>query len=146
MEDGGDGGILFSDEVLELLESPPSVYTSEDVFVSLNSISGVDIAKLIKSRAPASNQVLLQLLDTGSSHTFINAILLDRIHCNVVDISPMEFRVANGQTILCIQLVKGFSWWVQGHTFTVDALVLPLGAYDMVLGMTWLEAWNNLDQ
>jgi len=121
------------------------VYTSEDVFVSLNSISGVDIAKLIKSRAPASNQVLLQLLDTGSSHTFINAGLLDRLHCNVVDISPMEVRVANGQTILCSQLVKGFSWWVQGYTFTVDALVLPLGAYDMVLGMTWLEQFRPMN-
>jgi len=87
VEDGGDGGILLYDEVLDLLESPQSVYTPEDVFVSLNAISGADRTKLIKFRALASNQVVLQLLDTGSSHTFINAGLLDRLHCNVVDSS-----------------------------------------------------------
>lgn len=39
----------------------------------------------------------------------------------------------------CSQAVKSFSWWIQGHTFQNDALVLPLGAYDMILGMDWLE-------
>ena len=88
--------------------------------------------------------MVLQLLDTGSSHTFINAGLLDRIPCNVIDISPLEVRLANGQTILCTHLAKGFSWWLHGHTFTVDALVLPLGAYDMVLGMSWLEHFRPM--
>ena len=41
-------------------------------------------------------------------------------------------------------MVKKISWWVQGHTFTVDALVLPLGAYDMVLGMNWLEQFRPM--
>jgi len=113
VEDGGDGGIMLSDEVLELLESPQSLYAPEDVFVSLNAISGADKPKLIQFRALACNQVVLQLLDTGSSHTFINAGLLAKVPCNVVDITPMEVRVANEQTLLCSQAVKDFSWWVQ---------------------------------
>ena len=62
--------MLLSDEVLELLESPQPVYTPQDVFVSLNALSGADKARLIKFRALAGKQVVLQLLDTGSSHTF----------------------------------------------------------------------------
>jgi len=144
VDEGVDGGIILSDEVLEQLESPQSIYAPDDVFVSLNAITGADKARLIKFRALASNQVVLQLLDTGSSHTFLNAGLLNKLPCNMMDIAPTEVRVANGQTIMCTQMVKNFSWWVQGHTFTVDALVLPLGAYDMVLGMNWLEQFRPM--
>jgi hypothetical protein len=121
------------------------VYNPEDIFVSLNAISGGGKPRLTKFRGLARNQVVLQLLDTGSSHTFINVGLLDKISCTVVDITPTEVKVANGQTILCSQAVKNFSWWVQGHTFTADALVLPLGAYDMVLGMDWLEQFRPMN-
>jgi hypothetical protein len=45
----------------------------------------------------------------------------------------------------CSQAVKSFSWWVQGHTFQTDALVLPLGSYDMILGMDWLEQFCSMN-
>jgi hypothetical protein len=36
-------------------------------------------------------------------------------------------------------MVKGLEWWIQGHTFQVDARVLDLAAYDQILDMDWLE-------
>jgi hypothetical protein len=30
-------------------------------------------------------------------------------------------------------------WWLQGHTFAHDMRVLPLGGYDSILDMDWLE-------
>jgi hypothetical protein len=34
---------------------------------------------------------------------------------------------------------KDFQWWIQGHTFKVDAKILDLVTYDLILGMDWLE-------
>jgi hypothetical protein len=36
--------------------------------------------------------------------------------------------------------VSGLQWWIQGRTFTLDARVLALRCYDMIVGEDWLEA------
>jgi hypothetical protein len=33
----------------------------------------------------------------------------------------------------------GLEWRIQGLTFKVNAKVIEMGAYDLVLGMDWLE-------
>uniref|UniRef100_A0A0A8YL06 Uncharacterized protein n=1 Tax=Arundo donax TaxID=35708 RepID=A0A0A8YL06_ARUDO len=128
-----------------MLEAHDGFCSSDDVYVSLNAISGAEHTKVIKLRSLIQNQVLLQLFDTGSSHTFLSERMLDRIQCNVVQIQPIKVKVANGQTIFCTQVVKNLSWWIQENTFTVDSLVLPLGAYDMVLGMDWLQQFRTMN-
>jgi len=60
----------------DVLESPQNLFAPKDVLVSLNAITGAEKSKMIKFGALASNQVLLQLLDTDSSHTFISARML----------------------------------------------------------------------
>lgn len=70
--------------------------------------------------------------------------MLEKVPCALVDIPPIEVKVANGQSILCSQAAHKFDWWIQGHSFTIDALVLPTGAYDMVLGMDWLEQFRPM--
>jgi hypothetical protein len=40
--------------------------------------------------------------------------------------------------------VKGFEWWVQGHTFRTDAKIIDTGAYDLVLGTDWLEQFSPM--
>lgn len=95
VEDGGDGGIILSEDILDVLESPAPVRSPDDVFVSLNAISRVEKQRLIKFRSLVSNQVVLQLLDIDGSHTFRNANLVDKVPCTVVDIEPVEVKVEN---------------------------------------------------
>jgi hypothetical protein len=56
----------------------------------------------------------------------------------------MKVKVANGQVVLSDREVKGFSWWIQGHTFQQDVRILELAAYDLILGMDWLELYNPM--
>jgi hypothetical protein len=41
-------------------------------------------------------------------------------------------------------MVSNFTWWSQGNTFSIDARVLPLPYYDLVLGMDWLEKYSPM--
>lgn len=70
--------------------------------------------------------------------------MLARAQLSPESISPLTVRVANGQSIQCIQEVKGLEWWLQGYTFNVDAKVISLGAYDIILSMDWLEQHNPM--
>jgi hypothetical protein len=41
--------------------------------------------------------------------------------------------------MLCASQVPDLQWSVQKHTFTSDAIVIPLKFFNMVLGEDWLE-------
>jgi hypothetical protein len=44
---------------------------------------------------------------------------------------PMIVKVENGQRVPFDMIVPNFEWWLQGHTFNIDARVLDLAAYDL---------------
>lgn len=85
------------------------------------------------------NQVLLILVDSGSSNSFLNAHMLSRVDCTVQDTTPIPIKLANGEFMQCDKMVPALSWWCQGETFTTSMRVLELGAYDAILGMDWLQ-------
>jgi hypothetical protein len=74
----GDGVGILLDEMLEAMEHQPSD-TELDCHISLYAISGAATNKAIHLRALVGNQVLSILVDSGSSNTFLNADMLQRI-------------------------------------------------------------------
>jgi hypothetical protein len=85
------------------------------------------------------DQVMMLLLDSGSSHSFVDHSLIDKLRCLVVDIQTLRVKVASGDYMYCNKMVPKMQWMLQGHTFETDMRLLPLGGYDDILGMDWLE-------
>jgi predicted aspartyl protease len=90
------------------------------------------------------NQTLVILLDSGSSHTFLNKALAHKLQLAISPTAPMAVKVANRASLSCSLEVRQFEWWIQGHTFQLDAKLLEIGAYDLVLGMDWLERFRPM--
>jgi hypothetical protein len=55
-----------------------------------------------------------------------------------------DSEITNGQRILSDLEVKNLEWWIQRYTFQIHARVLDLTAYDLILGMDWLEQHNPM--
>lgn len=51
----------------------------------------------------------------------------------------VKVSVANGAELQCTKEVPDCQWYTQGHEFASTFKVLPLGSYDVILGMDWLE-------
>ena len=51
-------------------------------------------------------------------------------------------KIANGAELLCTQEVVQCPWEVQQNQFTTNFKILPLGGFDIILGMDWLEKYN----
>ena len=75
------------------------------------------------------------LFDLGNTHNFLNSNMAKKLGCKVEKIGPMRVDVANGSSLACIAICKGLNWTLQGSRFTIDVLLLPLGNYDMMLGV-----------
>ena len=51
----------------------------------------------------------------------------------------LKFSTADGGQMVSDTFVPQLKWFVQGHTFSYDARVLPIQGYDLILGADWLE-------
>uniref|UniRef100_A0A0A9HL89 Uncharacterized protein n=1 Tax=Arundo donax TaxID=35708 RepID=A0A0A9HL89_ARUDO len=81
--ESGDGSEILNDAMLDALESVQMGMPGEDHFLSLNAIAGTKQNWSIRLKALVRNKVLVILLDSGSSHTFINSQTVSRIQCSV---------------------------------------------------------------
>jgi hypothetical protein len=106
-ETSGDGGGLLSEGILNALEMH-SASTEEDCFLPLNDIVGAQNNKVIHLRPLVNNQVLYILVDSGSSHTFLNAIMLHRLASKVTAVPKMTVKVANGDTVFSDREARDF--------------------------------------
>ena len=78
------------------------------------------------------------LIDPGSTHNFIDAILVSQLHIHVDTSQILEGKVANGDVIKTQGVCKAVPILMQGEKFLVHLHVLPMEGCDLVLGTHWL--------
>jgi hypothetical protein len=128
-----------SEEILDALEAPQHYMFQHDCYLSLHAMSGRAQGKAIQLRALVQNKALIILVDSGSSHTFLNSTIASKLKVCTTPALPMNVKVANGALLPCCSEVENFEWWCQGQTFQVNAKVI-----DMVACETWCWAWIGL--
>jgi predicted aspartyl protease len=88
--------VQLSEEVLNAMELL-DIAAAEKLSLSINALAGSEGDDCFRLRTLVGNQVMLILVDSGSSHCFINANMVDRIQCSVTDTTPISVKVANGE-------------------------------------------------
>lgn len=94
----------------------------------------------MRIRALVQNQVMLILVDSCSSHSFINTSFVQRLQVTPVQTKAMQVEVVNRAQLVTNSVLPNFEWWAQGYTFHSDMKVIDMGAYDAILGYDWLKA------
>jgi hypothetical protein len=85
-----------------------------------------------------SDTVVVALLDSGSSHNFLDVQMAHRAGLRLHSRSGLSVAVANSERIASPSPVDNQAVFIGGEAFTIDLYTLPLGEYDMVLGVQWL--------
>jgi hypothetical protein len=80
----------------------------------------------------------IALLDTGSTHTFIDLKFSTKIQCTTISNNLETVQVAGGGTLQTGAHVQALDYTIQGETFHNSFKVLPLKGYDLVLGGDWM--------
>lgn len=91
----------------------------------------------------AGHPVLI-LVDSGSSHSFINSDVAASLPGAKPFSAPMIVRVADGAQLSCHSELPDLEWEVQGYSFHSSFRILQLGSYDIILGMDWLCAFSPM--
>jgi hypothetical protein len=133
---------VLTDEVLQQLETEDK--EMEQCHLSLATISGVDNDDSMRVRAINNKQLMLILVDSGSSAMFISSSMVGKLGLQTVACTRAQVKVANGEVLYCDYYVHQVQWWANVHMFITDMRVLDLSAFDVIFGYNWLRAHSPM--
>jgi hypothetical protein len=95
---------------------------------------------MIEVEGKIDNQPMAILIDSRASHSYINPNLVERLHLQrskhekswLVQLAMGAKRRVNG-------MFKDFLMDMNGLRTKVDLNIIPLGSYDCLIGMDWLD-------
>ena len=87
---------------------------------------------------------MLILVDTSSNHSFMSSHFVNLTQLRIVPMKQQKVKLANGNQMTTAEKVKNLQWYIQGHAFTTDMIVLDLLPYDAILGFDWLKTFSPM--
>jgi len=115
----------LSDEVLNEMAAEDALQ-EEFGQLSLNALSSADNNRCIKLKARVKDKVMLILIDSGSSHSFISSHFTNLTQLPTVSTKARKVKLANGEWLMIDQTVSQLPWYYQGHTMSIDMIVMDM--------------------
>ncbi|KAI4383867.1 hypothetical protein MLD38_009662 [Melastoma candidum] len=98
----------------------------------------------MKVKGNYKKKILNILIDSGSTHNFLDAGMVKGMNLITVPIPPVKVVVADGRSILCSRRLQQFAWVEQEHDFIADFYVINLWGCEMVPGVKWLAQLGDI--
>ena len=98
----------------------------------------------MRVKGSVGSQTVHILIDTGSTHNFLDAAIAKRLRCELLRIPPLVVAVADGARLQCQVICKGLELRVGDLEYVTDPYVVPLGSWDMILRVQWLATLGSI--
>ncbi|XP_072953432.1 uncharacterized protein [Typha angustifolia] len=108
--------------------------------ISLHAYSGTAAPKTLRVNGVVKKTTVRILIDTGSTHNFIDKRLPRKIGLESEPTEGFDVTIGDGTTLRADFICGGAELKVQGQTFTLDLYPLALQGADIVLGTQWLRS------
>lgn len=92
----------------------------KDGDISLHALQGSPSGKKIKVKGSVGKKKLMILIDSRSTHGFLDEATAEDLQCPTQATLPLSITIANGSKTLSKLKCQGFKWTMQGKKFTED--------------------------
>ena len=106
----------------------------DPVEITLYALVGNPTSNTMRIKGWIQNHDVVSLIDSGSTHNFLDVAVLPVLHLQLDTSQILEVRVANGTVLKTLGSCHGVTITLQGHRFVVDFNILHLGGCEVVLG------------
>jgi hypothetical protein len=134
-------------EKVKTIHNVKQAKTMEDIGINVPRIyAALDNKKveypshMIEVEGMINNQTIAILIDSGDSHSYIDPMMVESLHFprSKYEKSWLVQLVA-GAKIKFNEMVKSCLMDMNGLNTRVDLNIFPLGSYDCLIGMDWLD-------
>jgi hypothetical protein len=112
--------------------------------ISLDALEGTVGLNTMKVNGKMEKTTVCILIDSGSTHNFLNSAVVRKLQYHLTPIKPMTVQAANGDKMVCKSMCKGLKWKMQGISFQTDVYIIDLSNCEMVLGIQWLSLLGDI--
>jgi hypothetical protein len=112
--------------------------------ISLDALEGTVGLNTMKVNGKMEKTTVCILIDSGSTHNFLNSAVVRKLQYHLTPIKPMTVQAANGDKMVCKSMCKGLKWKMQGISFQADVYIIDLSNCEMVLGIQWLSLLGDI--
>ncbi|XP_078181502.1 uncharacterized protein LOC144575281 [Carex rostrata] len=102
------------------------------------------IAKTFKFKGYIGEVPVCALIDSGSTHSFIDPELTCALNLTTTQTEPMSVNIANGTQMNSNQICKNLKFSIQKQEFQMDMRVMKVPGYDLILGIDWLATTGEM--
>ena len=114
------------------------------VAISKAAALGACAARTIWFSGTIAGHPMLILIDSGSSSSFLSESLAAQLSSAVLTPQSTQVQVAGGGLLLSSGILRNVSWTLDQCTFHSYFRVLPLMAFDAIMGMDRLAAFSPM--
>jgi predicted aspartyl protease len=126
---------IHEDEIMEDMEG-----SMLRIYVALDNKQAEYQSPMIEVEGKIDNHPIANLIDSGASHSYINANIVERFHLQIskhkkswlVQLATWAKRKIN-------EFLKDCQIDMNGLSMNVYVNIMPLGSYECLIGMDWLE-------
>ncbi|XP_075666464.1 uncharacterized protein LOC142636214 [Castanea sativa] len=121
-----------------------AVSQEEEVEITLYALIGTPTPGTMRVRGKINSNGLVILIDTGSTHNFVDVSLVSGLQLRKDVSKILEVKVANGSVVKTLGFCSNVLVCIQGVKFCIQFHVLALGGCDAVLGTQWLSTLGEI--
>jgi len=130
----------YTADTATLADSEPQVFLA----LSQCALTGSSAPRTVQFSGTVQGLPVHILLDSGSSTSFISESVAAQLSQVSVKRSSCQVRITGGGTLTSAVILLAVQWSIGQVSFTPDLRVLPLTAFDMIIGMDWLESFSPM--
>ncbi|XP_026383409.1 uncharacterized protein LOC113278901 [Papaver somniferum] len=119
-------------------------FVDSDMEISCHALTGNANPDTIRIPGFIKKKAIIVLIDTGSTHSFIDSALATQLGCEVHPTAHMLVTVANGAKTTSTGIYQQLQWTMQQQQFFANLRLLSLGGCDIVLGSDWLRTLGDV--
>lgn len=112
--------------------------------VSLNALSEKINRRTINLEGMIQGNRVQILTDTGSTRSYIDRKLLEKINLKKVSREAITIKLTDGRTVVSKFYVPKVKWKIQQYEFMFDLRIIDISVWDMIVGVDWLEQYSPI--
>ncbi|GKC06830.1 putative reverse transcriptase domain-containing protein [Tanacetum coccineum] len=92
-----------------------------------------------------NNRYAIILFDIGTDRSFVSNTFSALINITPTTLeSHYDVELADGKIIGVNTIIHGFTLNFMNHPFNIDLMPVPLGSFDVIIGMDWLTKYHGV--
>ncbi|GJT26140.1 putative reverse transcriptase domain-containing protein [Tanacetum coccineum] len=112
---------------------------------ALGGRDGTPDSNVITGTFLLNNRYATMLFDTGANRSFVSDTF-----SALIDLTPTtlenhyDVELADGKIIGVNTIIRGCTLNFMNHPFNIDLMHVPLGSFDVIIGMDWLTKYHGV--